>query len=96
MVALQRVPPRRSDAVVGYSPKGYRRVRVWEGDEKRVIVEHRWVMEQHLGRRLLPKEVVHHVNGDRVDNRIENLELFASQGDHLSRHHPELSENFRK
>ena len=48
-------------------------------------MEHRYVMEQHLGRRLLAHENVHHLNGDRGDNRIENLELWSSWQPHGQR-----------
>lgn len=43
------------------------------------VAEHRFVMERHLGRALVAGESVHHVNGDRTDNQIDNLELWVGQ-----------------
>lgn len=41
------------------------------------VLEHILVMEEHLNRLLLPGEEVHHVNANRADNRIDNLELWT-------------------
>lgn len=49
------------------------------------IQEHRLVMEQHLNRKLLPDEQVHHINGDKQDNRLENLEVL-SVSEHMRLH----------
>lgn len=57
------------------------------------IYEHRLVMSQKLGRPLGEEEIVHHINGDTLDNRIENLELIESNGKHISEHIPEWKRN---
>ncbi|CDZ88936.1 HNH endonuclease (fragment) [Rhodococcus ruber] len=47
-------------------------------------------MEEHLGRYLQPGEVVHHINRNKTDNRIDNLGLFASQSEHMKHHSSEV------
>lgn len=59
-------------------------VRLWISKDQRVL-EHRQIMEEHLGRKLGRDEVVHHINGDNADNRLVNLHLTTFSED-IRRH----------
>lgn len=60
----------------------------WDNDRKRYVYDHRLVMEAHLGRHLRSDELVHHINHDKHDNRLENL-MVMSRSDHQRLHAPE-------
>ena len=73
-----------------YIYDGYERVSTTDGR----YLTHRKVMEEHLGRPLTSDEVVHHKNGNRLDNRIENLEL-TTRSEHQKEYHKLDLENRR-
>jgi len=58
---------------------------------KKHIRLHRLIMENHLGRKLNRVEEIHHRNGNRLDNNIENLELMNDHSKHASQYHAEAS-----
>ena len=66
------------------SKSGYKRIYV----NKKLVLEHRHIMEKNLGRPLMVAEIIHHINHDKLDNQIENLQI-VSRSEH-KRLHPEI------
>ena len=56
------------------------------GDKDGYVLEHRYVMEQKIGRYLTNNEIVHHINLNKLDNRIENLQVMTI-AEHDKLHH---------
>lgn len=61
--------------------------RVWRSSVKKAVRVHRLAATAILGRDPLPSEVVHHKNGDKFDNRLENLVVLPSQRHHMILEH---------
>lgn len=64
-------------------------------NKKGNVKMHRLIMEEHLGRKLGENEIVHHIDGNKKNNNIENLSLMA-RGEHSSYHRKQEIENGKK
>ena len=52
-------------------------------DKQGYVRFHRLIIEKYLGRFLKPKEVVHHIDGNKLNNNINNLKLFSNSSEHF-------------
>lgn len=57
-------------------------------DKKGYVKHSHLVMEKKIGRFLKPPECIHHINSDKLDDRIENLMLFKNNSEHMKFHYP--------
>ncbi len=59
------------------SRSGYRVISITENGRRKQVREHRHVMERHLGRPLEPWEIVHHKDGNPLNNRPSNRQILS-------------------
>ena len=65
---------------------GYNYISIYDNGETKYVAEHRFIAEKKLGRKLKNNEVVHHIDGNKMNNAENNLMVFATNSDHLCFH----------
>ena len=68
-------------------------ISIWTPGKR--VKEHRFIMGQHVGRPLRSDEIVHHINHDKTDNRIENL-MITTRSEHCRIHKPRRGTDIKK
>ena len=66
--------------------EGYAQITAGDLGERKQMLEHRYIMEKYLNRKLERFEHIHHINGNKSDNRLKNLEL-TTRKFHPYKHH---------
>lgn len=75
---FNKINNRKPEPIWWTNQKGYIEGRVWVDGKRVKVKQHRWIMQQIVGRTLESWEHVHHKNGIKTDNRPSNLEILAN------------------
>ncbi len=78
-----------------YYENGYKVKYINGYNKKGNVKEHRYIMEQYIGRKLKPEEIVHHIDGDKTNNEISNLKIMT-RGEHSRLHRLQDINNGKK
>jgi hypothetical protein len=76
-----------------YKPKTYINKNGYRCFNDSGILVHRWIMEREINRKLTKDEVVHHIDGNKLNNNVKNLMLFDNQEEHENHHRKNLDKN---
>lgn len=94
-MSKKRIPWNKGKGKGWVDKRGYRWIYVEQDGKRRAKREHRHIMEQYLGRKLDPWEIIHHKDNNPANNNVENLSLTTYDqhtiGHHVGKHRPEAT-----